>query len=265
MLDPVNRFILFTNAKCGGTTLKHWFLSSASFHRYMRSPKSVHRHFRLKALELDYWKARHSLSQYLKCQNDHGARRFFRHYRRMVGDLDFSQFPSKKFMVVRDPHSRAVSAFIDKFCGEDRDKDWVRHVVRSCGVESPSFLDFLGYVHRTPAGQMDAHWRRQTHAIEGVSDVTLMKLETLESDLEKHSQVWGDRNKAILARRCQSNTYSLELTEKDAASLTADTLIALKKRHGVFPTKRSFLTPQAKSLVQMAYRRDFDRFGYALI
>jgi len=36
MVDPVHRFVLFTNAKCGGTTLKAWFfdnLGLATLHR----------------------------------------------------------------------------------------------------------------------------------------------------------------------------------------------------------------------------------------
>jgi len=28
LVDPVHRFILFTNAKCGGTTLKAWFFDN---------------------------------------------------------------------------------------------------------------------------------------------------------------------------------------------------------------------------------------------
>lgn len=264
MVDPVNDFIFLTNAKCGGTTLKHWFLSSASFHQFIRSPKAAFRYFGSKALKLDYWKARHSSFQYSKYQNDYSARRFFRHYRRMLGDLDYPLLPSRKFMLVRNPYSRAVSSYIDKFCGDDRHKDWVRHVVRSCGVESPTFIDFLTYVDRTPASQMDAHWRQQTHVIDRLSDITILKLENLEDDLERYKHVWGDRNKAILAQRHQSNSYDLELNEIDAASLTAASIVQLKKKHGVFPLKGAFLTPEAKGLVQSAYRSDFYRFGYAL-
>ena len=31
LVDPVHRFVLFTNAKCGGTTLKAWFFENLDF------------------------------------------------------------------------------------------------------------------------------------------------------------------------------------------------------------------------------------------
>ena len=262
MIDPINGFVFFTNAKCGGTTLKHWFLSSASFHQFVKSPRAVFGHFRSKVFELDYWKARHSSFQYLKYQDDYSARRFFRYYRSLAGDLNNPLLPLRKFILARSPYDRAVSAYIDKFCGDDRNKDWVRNVVRSCGVESPTFIDFLNYLDQTPADQMDAHWRQQTHVIEGVSDITILKLENLELELETHSQAWGDRNNAIVSQRRQSNTYDLDLNETDATNLTANNIVRLKQKHGTFPAKRAFLTVQAKDLVQSAYRSDFDRLGY---
>ena len=31
LVDPVRRFVLYTNAKCGGTTLKTWFFENVGF------------------------------------------------------------------------------------------------------------------------------------------------------------------------------------------------------------------------------------------
>ena len=41
LVDPVHRFVLFTNAKCGGTTLKAWFFENLDFATLHRRPATL--------------------------------------------------------------------------------------------------------------------------------------------------------------------------------------------------------------------------------
>lgn len=262
MIDPVNNFILHTNAKCGGTTLKHWFLSAPNFRQFIASPKIAFDHLGVRVFGLTYWKTRYSLARYSRKPDNTNARRFLRYHRRLMNGLDDARLPTRNFILVRTPYDRAVSAFIDKFCGDDRDTPWVRDVVKACGVDSPTFIDFLNYVQRTSPRDLNPHWRQQSHAVQDVSDLTILKLETLEADFERHADVWGNRDKSILTRRHQCNTYNLDLNDMDATHLSAQTLVEIKKERGAFPPKGAFLTPEAKALIATAYQSDFDRFGY---
>lgn len=169
------------------------------------------------------------------------------------------------YLVIRNPYSRAVSSFVNKFCGEDREKEFVRHVIDICGVDSPTFIDFLNYVERTQSSVMDPHWRRQTYIIDGISNVTFLKLESLESDMEQHAEVWGDRDSNILAAKTQSNNYESQLDGYSVPNMSADQLVQFKDKNGAFPEKSYFLTPEVKDLIRSAYRKDFERFQYAHI
>ena len=55
LVDPARRFVLFTNGKCGGTTLKSWFFANLDLPGFERrplrflatfGPRYVYRHLR---------------------------------------------------------------------------------------------------------------------------------------------------------------------------------------------------------------------------
>ena len=105
LLDHNNRFFLILNAKCGGTTLKHWFLSSPSFHKMLRSPRSSFPHFRYNVVSYEYWFARRMSSRYLKNPSDANARGLTSRYRKLLAKADLIPPASdiRKFLVVRNP------------------------------------------------------------------------------------------------------------------------------------------------------------------
>ena len=142
MVDPVHGFALFTNAKCGGTTLKHWFISSARLRRMIWSPFGAPRYYGTKVASKKYAKILLMAHRYRKRGSNADARAWVAHFSRMLSTTTASPMGSniKKFLVVRDPISRAVSGYVDKFCGEDRNTTWVREVVDACPSDSPSFV-----------------------------------------------------------------------------------------------------------------------------
>lgn len=262
MVDPLHGFAFFTNAKCGGTTLKHWFLSSPRFHRMIQSRLSSARYFRTQSFSREFNLLRWDSRKYQMSPSDEAARRIISRCRRLNTQLGARPMhPGMPyFLVTRDPYARAVSAFVDKLCGEDRNLPWVRKVVDACGVQSPTFLDFIAYVKRTPDSETNAHWRRQTYIIDDIPDITMLRLEALQEDMSGHAGAWSDRDPEILSRKTQHNAYEATLDAGAAAGMTAEELVAYKERQGVFPRKDAFLSPEAKSLIRDAYEKDFARF-----
>lgn len=74
------------------------------------------------------------------------------------GSLDaLNQIPFK-FAIVRNPYTRALSAWLNKFKGSERKKAAFR---ARLGAEGESFADFLAAVGRQSPQEMDPHWRVQ--------------------------------------------------------------------------------------------------------
>jgi hypothetical protein len=71
----------------------------------------------------------------------------------------------KKFCVVRSPHTRLLSAYLDKICRDQPQKAAIVHLLGGTDNEQTthvSFLDFVSAVERQNPDEMDLHWRPQT-------------------------------------------------------------------------------------------------------
>ncbi|MCH2076393.1 MAG: sulfotransferase family protein [Rhodobacteraceae bacterium] len=265
LVDPVQGFALFTNAKCGGTTLKHWFFKSPRLRRALWSPLAAPRYFGTQVASRKYAKILLMSHLYAKGGSNRDVREMQFHYRRLLSTTTARPMRAgtKKFLMIRDPISRAVSGYVDKLCGEDRDTHWVRHVIDSCPSDSPSFAEFVDYLHRnrTNDAEFDAHWRRQTYVIDGLEDITFLRLEKMTEDMAKYENVWGDRDALLLASKRQSNSYNAAVSEGDMTHTSAAEVIAFKEAHGSFPKKEAFLNDEIRGLLREVYEKDFERFG----
>jgi len=84
-------------------------------------------------------------------------------------DLFQDRTSTFKFVIVRDPYTRLVSAYKDKIRMETklRAKHWL-NIIRSAAQEQgvplsvePTFEEFVHVVSQQPVEQMDSHWRQQ--------------------------------------------------------------------------------------------------------
>jgi len=104
-------------------------------------------------------------------KSDQGFRRFIEFFRRN-GPI-CPPDDAMGLVFVRNPYRRIVSAFVEKFCSGEKEKDFVKRVYYSCGdslgsVTMRSFLAYLALMEGEHDG-LNGHWRRQSWLIEHYS------------------------------------------------------------------------------------------------
>lgn len=274
MVNPMRRFALFTNAKCAGTTMKAWFVNSLDL-------EATGRHFAAMASAFGLrfaiaWRRRggdlrrRPLSQIL--QNDEVLRAFVEFYRReysrrVLGRLDGPEW--LRVAVVRNPYDRLVSAFVDKFCADDRSLPWVQRVIavaQKHGAEPGvlTFADFVDYLLRVDDDRCNAHWRRQTYILDRFAIDRFLKAETLRADLAELERHLGmPATQGALPRR-QANHYAAgrDGEPRFCGDWTNLRLIRFREETGAFPPKTSFFDRDLREKVGQVYRRDFERLPY---
>ncbi|GMG84874.1 hypothetical protein LNKW23_40900 [Paralimibaculum aggregatum] len=95
-----------------------------------------------------------------------------------------------RFAVLRDPHDRLVSAYVEKFVIRRERKGLstapVVAAVQGCAPEDADlgrgvrFRDFLAHVLASPAESLDPHWRPQIHSFAEIACTHLYAMEHLD-------------------------------------------------------------------------------------
>lgn len=151
-----------------------------------------------------------------------------------------------KFSFIRNPYSRALSAFLDKMSYESKEKQKIANVL---GIEISSniaFLDFLKAVDSTPLVKMDHHWRPQYYQL-------LMGL--VDYNYVGYFENFAEDFNAIL-----SKIYGEDLVFGRNEKLV--------KHHAPHSTKASsklvnYYNNETIDLVKKIYDKDFRSFNYA--
>jgi len=269
LVDPVRRFVLFTNAKCGGTTLKSWFFANLDLPALERRPLAFLRAFGPAFALRHLRRGRRNTLRGAALRDETAVRRMTNYYRAAFCQpaLRAGIEDHFKVAVVRHPEDRLVSGFVDKFCGEDRDEPWVRAVVAAAGTDGAiSFAQFLDYLERVDDPACDPHWRRQSYILDGRRIDAWVRLERLAEDFAAIGPRVGAAHLGVVERRLQSNRYDPALA---AAAMTADMqalssaeVVAWAEAHGGFPPKEAFLTDATRARIRRIYARDFALLPY---
>lgn len=278
LVDPVHRFVLFTNAKCGGTTLKAWFFENSDLATLHRRPATLlrtyrpayaaahlRRGWRLAARTAEAGRRAPGSSDYKD-----RLRSFVNFYRaaycaRALADDRTTSY--RRICVVRHPAERLVSAYLDKFCRDADDREpFVREVIRTIGRDDPSFRDLLGYLETVDERACNPHWRRQTYILDGQDIDDFVRLEAMHAGMTRLADVVGARSLAMLQGRLQA-TRTPEVGQaadagEDASGLSTAEIAARRRAGGRFPPAASFLTPEASERIRRIYAADFARLPY---
>lgn len=267
LIDPERKLVLITNAKCGGSSLKSSF-------------------FRMLDLPVAPWAAptlarRVSPGFAWDFHLGGGARR----YREFVGGGDVGGFTGfyarrisrplmdaargpdwRKIAVVRDPFARSVSAYLEKFCTENRHRSWAAEVVAAAGQDGGlSFSQFVRYLEQTDNATVNRHWRRQTFVIDFFGDgVEMVRLEHLAQDIAALDPPLPEALRAPPNRNTNPYRDSDPWIAGDtaAADLPNTELIALHEGGAPTPRPEDFLSNEIMARLRMVYARDFERLPY---
>lgn len=278
LVDPHRRFILFTNPKCGGTTLKAWFfynLGMGTLHRrpvHLLSafgPRYLSRHLRRGrplALKVpgalgssgDTETTKTALRDYINFYRRSFCARFMR------SETSAEYF---RICVVRDPYERVVSAYLDKFCSEGRygrEAPYVQHLLGELGRSDLTFRQFLDYVRTVEDAVCATHWRRQTYVIEGQRIDAFVRLEALHDEMARHSDIVGAGHLDILQKKLQPTRVgsASETSPEDMTDVSNLQIAARREVSGAFPPRASFLTPETRAQIRDIYALDFAQLPY---
>ena len=274
LINLENKFILFTNAKCGGTTLKSWFLDSLDLEETFSNTSQALKNFGF-VFVFKWYKYRflnHDLEK-IKFSNAY-LRKFIRIYRRRTLSKIKQHINDRSFVkiaVVRNPYERLVSGYVDKFCGEDLNRDWVQSVITeidsqdSSGNQQITFAQFVNYLHGHNLIDVNSHWRHQTYILQGVELDEVIYLKDMSARLPELSKTLGFESNINFNKKRQSNSYSNdssieELTE--VYNISNNELIKFKSEHGFFPGKDTFYNDEIRQKVRTIYKEDFEAFSF---
>lgn len=267
LVDPVRKFALYTNGKCGGTSVKEWFLKNIDFFSLYKKPFFTILNFNLifyLVLVLRFSRFR-AINSSINNKEIRKAIDFYRKYFSTKKANDKKE-KFKVILVTRNPYERVVSAFVDKFCGEDMNTKMVNEVIsKKRRGEEFSFHDFLNYLISEPEERQDPHWRRQTYVVDNINIDFFVRLESIKEDLTSLSWLVGDENLYLLNKKRQSNNYrrNLEWSKYDVAELSQKDIIRIASKIGSFPDYSDFLEKvEIRDKVEVIYSKDFEVLPY---
>jgi hypothetical protein len=278
LVDPVRRFVLYTNAKCGGTTLKTWFFENVGFPTLHWRPATLFPAFgpayAMAHLRRGAWLAFRATSAGRADPGSEAYKRrlraFFSFYRWSYCAPAFAAGTPADWphvCVVRHPGPRLVSAYLDKFCTGGPPPPFVQDVLRAIGRPDPSFADLLGYLETVDEAACNPHWRRQTYVLDGQRIDHFVRLEALHAEMSALADVVGAARLPLLQGRLQATRGRDDTPAADAAEdlsgASSLEIAARRQRSGGFPPAKSFLTPATTERLHRIYARDFDRLPYA--
>ncbi len=229
IVDPSRRLVCAAIPKNGCSDLKHWFISLVE-PRKLEDPS-----FRLHA----YCRATHTLAQHPSARREELLRESF--------TLAF----------VREPVSRVVSAYVEKFVRPAPDelfepaKEVIVQVApgRSGGGGGITFREFVRFLEEAPDEHLDSHWRGQTSFLSGARIDLLGRMEHLRGILDTLGAELGMAARTATRRNATGYT---EARGEMLADVGSDEL----HRRGVLPPAPDLVDEALRETIADRFRSD---------
>ncbi len=146
----------------------------------------------------------------------------------------------KRFTVIRNPGTRALSGYLEKITQGLRQSEEISAALGGKAADTISFEEFLAVIADQPSRDQDPHWRRQSDHI-GLGIVnfdSIIHLEDLDKSWEQVAKLTGTPN-------LDGQFYCKKST--NAGSRTDE-----------------YFTPKTIELISKIYSVDYQNFGYSL-
>ena len=234
--DSARRLVCAAIPKNACTDLKHWFLS------VVEPEKLADPGLRLHA----YVRATHAMARLPRAEIDAALRDSF------------------VFAFVRDPLSRVVSGYVEKFCrpapGElfEPAREVIGHVRGgSATAEGISFREFVRFLSDAADEQMDPHWRPQAAFVRGVRVDLLARVESSSRVLAELSGELGMPSRGESRRNATGYTPALGRCFADCPS---GELYA----QGLLPPSGDLYDDELRGMVLARFAEDAALYGAAV-
>lgn len=174
------------------------------------------------------------------------------------------------FSIIRDPASRLVSAYWDKFVKnrnskynfDTTTKKIIDNVYQKKGIQSNydksiSFSEFINEIIETESVYLDPHWIPQSEYFKPLKPDVLFYIKNIElcySMLEKKTGI--KINRKLLHKLDNKNGISVD----SASELHPNELCNYE-----FISKRSFLNARLMDLIKSCYKEDYNLFNSGLV
>lgn len=178
-----------------------------------------------------------------------------------------------KFLFVRNPWSRLVSAYLDKFVKNYEEaavdfNELIRRIQLRNNLDLDlnrrfTFRQFAEDIAVSDDMQLNPHWRPQS-CFTGYHNFNFVgKFENLQKDLRYINQKLGIK----LDLGCGTNSvgYARDVhfdKHNYFSDCCCNELKEIKKQNGGYPDYRQFYPPELKELIAERYRDDVEMFGY---
>jgi Sulfotransferase family len=174
-----------------------------------------------------------------------------------------------KFVILRNPFNRLVSAYLDKFVKHKTlalkpQVNVINNVYGFLGLKpdiykSITFSQFVQYLVRTEDLQLDSHWRPQSSFLSsGLFEFDFIgQFEKLDLVIEYLEEKFAFKiNKAVLtpAHQIHITTYGNFHSEEKLHDKYPEDLLSLES----FPTVLHLYTPELENLVRARYSKDIE-------
>ncbi len=271
LINKDKKFILFTNAKCGGTLLKIWFLETLNLEHTFSDFQTARSNYGLPFVLCWYRHhyGLHAVDQIFSWDNS--IRRFIKLYRQSTKRLlpkivhDPEWF---RIAVIRNPYNRLVSAFVDKFCGHDVTKRWVRKVLKTVnsrdahGTFEISFVQFVEYLESRDIDRENPHWRRQTYILNGIKFERVVELRNMAHAFPDIERELGLSTTVDFLSQRQSKSYGNRTDRSFVGNFSNNELIEHRRKTNRFPSKAQFYNDELRARVRNIYQADFEMLDY---
>jgi hypothetical protein len=205
----------------------------------------------------------------------------------LLGDEPLDDPGWFRFVFVRNPWTRLVSAFLNKFVhwhdeialqlidefrrglpnriarqlwsrhdSADRLAPWWLLRSKSAWCERLTFRQFVNHLATCDMTAVNGHWRPQSEFFEKVEFHFIGRFEHLERDFAELNRLLG-RQPSL--PRINSTTYVADFSTQECV---ADWPLSRLRRLSAAPPYRCFYTPALAETVGRLYEADVKRFGY---